>query len=262
MAPYFMPYFTSCRRTFRLGAIAVAVALLASVACAHNDVVPYSNGTKILTGGHSDLANTTDELLSAFGYDFGEDPNDPWVIGDPGFNNSSAFTTSFPNAGALPAGTLALSVFSGNYGSLHYWDGTGTSAAFSPVASGVEINLNRGSNNLRIGGATASGSLSIATILAAGRVHQHLQTSLGAGGSGGSFTTLGAADGIYAFGATLSSGGLSSDPIYFVFNAGMSEAIHDVGMDFYATQIVPEPSCFALLALGVAVLAFRRKRHR
>ena len=174
MAPYFMPYFTSCRRTFRLGAIAVAVALLASVACAHNDVVPYSNGTKILTGGHSDLAGTTDELLSAFGYDFGEDPNDPWVIGDPGFNNSSAFTTSFPNAGALSAGTLALSVFSGNYGSLHYWDGTGTSAAFSPVASGVEINLNRGSNNLRIGGATASGSLSIATILAAGRLHQHL----------------------------------------------------------------------------------------
>ena len=262
MAPYFMPYFTSYQRAFCLGAIAVAAALLASVACAHNDVVPYSNGTKIVTGGHSDLADTTDELLSVFGYDFGEDPNDPWVIGDPGFNNSSAFTTSFPNAGALSAGTLALSVFSGNYGSLHYWDGTGTSAAFSPVASGVEINLNRGSNNLRIGGATASGSLSIATILAAGRVHQPLQTSLGAGGSGGSFTTLGAADGIYAFGATLSSGGLSSDPIYFVFNAGMSEAIHDVGMDFYATQIVPEPSCFALLALGVAVLAFRRKRHR
>ena len=155
MAPYFMPYFTSCRRTFRLGAIAVAVALLASVACAHNDVVPYSNGTKILTGGHDDLAGTTDELLSVFGYDFGEDPLDPWVIGDPGFNNSSAFTTSFPNAGALPAGALALSVFSGNYGSLHYWDGTGTSAAFSPVASGVEINLNRGSNNLRIGGADA-----------------------------------------------------------------------------------------------------------
>ena len=261
MAPYFMPYFTSCRRTFRLGAIAVAAALLASVACAHNDVVPYSNGTKILTGGHSDLADTTDELLSVFGYDFGEDPDDPWVIGDPGFNNSSAFTTSFPNAGALPAGALALSVFSGNYGSLHYWDGTGTSAAFSPVASGVEINLNGGSNNLRIGGATASGSLSIATIPEAGRLHKHLQTSLGAGGSDGSLT-LGAADGIYAFGATLSSGGLSSDPIYFVFNAGMSEAIHDVGMDFYATQIVPEPSCFALLALGVAVLAFRRKRHR
>ena len=262
MAPYFMPFFTSCQRAFCLGAIAVAAALLSSVACAHNDVVPYSNGTKILTGGHDDLANTTDELLSAFGYDFGEDPNDPWVIGDPGFNNSSAFTTSFPNAGALPAGALALSVFSGNYGSLHYWDGTGTSAAFSPVASGVEINLNRGSNNLRICGATASGSLSIATILAAGRVHQHLQTSLGAGGSGGSFTTLGATDGIYAFGATLSSGGLSSDPIYFVFNAGMSEAIHDVGIDFYATQAVPEPSCFALVTLGVAVLAFRRKRHR
>ena len=41
----------------------------------------------------------------------------------------------------------------------------------------------------------------------------------------------------------------------------MSEAIHDVGIDFYATQAVPEPSCFALVTLGVAVLAFRRKRH-
>ena len=262
-----MTPFAPCCIAFRLAAMAVVAALLPSVACAqHNDVVPYSNGngTKILIGGHSDSEDTTGTLVSVFGYDFGETETTANYASDPGFNNGSAFTTLFPNVGKIPSGNLELSIFSGAYGSLHYWAGTGT-ASFAPV-TGVEIDFANNGFNLRVGGTTNSGSLIIAPIptsgLSAGRVHTHLESSIWTVASGTGTLTLGAPNGIYAVGATLSSGGLSSDPIYFVFNQGMTETIHDDGIAFYSTQVVPEPSCFALLALGVAVLAFRRKRHR
>jgi hypothetical protein len=236
----------------------------------HFDIVPYATGTaagsQLLTGGHNDLDSITSQLVEVFGYDFGE--TDPYFAGDPGINNTSSFTNGvFPNDGKMPAGTLVLSIFSGSYGPLHYWNGVGE-PLFLPVSDGIEINLNRNSSNLRVGAATTSGSLNVATVPSAGgsagRVHVHLTSSIGTGGSGSSFSTLGAPDGLYAFGATLSVGGLTSDPIYFVFNQGMSEAVHDDGMAFYQAHVVPEPSSVALAGLGVAgalAAGWRRRRR-
>jgi hypothetical protein len=248
----------------------VAWAFLSSLVNAgHYDVVPYATGTgagsQLLLGGHDDSGKLpTEQNISVFGYDFGE--TEANYAGHPGFNNGSTFTAGvFPNDGKLPSGNLMLSVFSGTYGSLRYWDGTGE-ANFVPVTGGIEINLNRGGSNLRVGATTTSGAVTIAPVpavgLTAGRVHQHLTTSIGEGGSGSSFAALGAPDGLYAFGATLSVGGLVSDPIYFVFNQGMSEAIHDVGIDFYSAHAVPEPSSIALAGLGVAGLAGAALRRR
>jgi hypothetical protein len=254
--------------------IAAAQAFAGRDAVAHFDVLPYSNGSSLLTGGHDDLADVTESLVSVFGYDF-EYADPPfntiptYFAPDPGFNNGSAFTTGvFPDDGKLPAGTLRLNLFDGPFSTLNYWSGTG-SPAFSPVTGGVEINLNRGASNLRVGTSTISGSLTIGTVPAsgagAGRIHQHLQSSIGVGGSGGSFDTLGAPDGIYAFGATLSVGGQASEPIYFVFNQGMSETVHDQAIDFYNVQVVPEPSSMILAVGGIAVaggLLRRRRRQK
>ena len=49
--------------------------------------------------------------------------------------------------------------------------------------------------------------VNIASTGVQGRVHQHLDSSIGSGWSGSSFATPGAADGLYAFGVTLSAGG-------------------------------------------------------
>mgnify|MGYP006282993343 CR=1 FL=1 len=230
--------------------------------CGHLDVLPFLSSGKILTGGHSDLDDITVESVSVFGYDFGEDPNDPWFIGDPGFNNGSAFTTAFPNSGALPSLTvLSLTVAAGSYGPLHYWDGNGA-VNFAPVGQGVEINLNKGSGNLRIGANTLSGTLAVGQTNASGRIHQHIQSSIGSGGSGQSFTTLGAPDGLYAMGILLSSGGFSSDPIYIVYNVNMSETIHDAGIAWFETHVVPEPSTTTLSAAGLLLVAgFRHARR-
>jgi hypothetical protein len=237
--------------------------LTATAAFAHFDVVPYSDGSKILTGGH-DHASTpkiTVESMNVYGYEFDDFPND---IGDPGINNSSSFTNGvFVNNGLLPAGMLSFSVYSGSYGSLHYWDGSG-SPSFSPVTDGVEITLTSALGSLSIGGATTSGTLDLVDISgigpAAGRVHDHLDSGI----------SLSALAGIYAFGGVLSTAALgvaASDPIYLVYNVGASEEAHDAAIAFYESlgpTAVPEidpnslGSAFALVAGSLAWLERRR----
>jgi len=247
----------------------VAIGLISclSVAWAEIDVVPYSNGTQILTGGHDDLANITTQIETVYGYNFGESTEN--YASDPGFNNGSAFTTAFPLSGALPSGKkLTLNVQSG----LQYWNGV-AGGTFASALTGLQIKLAKSGLEILVAGSSTAGSagLPIATTVS-GRVHTHVESSIYGGLTPAHDPlTLGAPDGIYAFGVTLSlpdSGLLPSDSIYFVFNQGLTESAHDSAIDYFKSgqtgALVPEPSSLILAAIGViglAVTAMARRGH-
>jgi hypothetical protein len=226
----------------------------AGFALAHDDPVPYELDGKIATGGHDDVLGTDNVTQHVFGYDFGEDPLDPYFIGDPGFNNGSFAIGVYPNDGLLPANfTLGFNVLS----TLQYWDGTGA-VSFAAAPADVALGLNRGSSTVLVSGAGQTGTVpAIGSTGAAGRLHVHLASLLNFT-DGTDPTPPNAPDGIYLVGLDLKlpgSGLLNSDPIYFVYNNGLDEEIHDEAIGWVEMNLVPEPAGWTMMAAGLALLA-------
>ncbi|MDX1963201.1 MAG: PEP-CTERM sorting domain-containing protein [Pirellulales bacterium] len=232
----------------------------------HPDVIPYGLNGKIVTGSHDDVLGTDVLEQLVYGYDFGEDPTDPYIIGDPGFNNGGFAVGVFPNDGLLPTfSTLAFDVVT----QLFYWDGTG-SVNFGPAPANVLLGLNRGSNTGFVDGAgNQTGTWpTIQPTGAAGRVHEHLDSELHFT-DGTNPAAPNAPDGIYYIGMqlklipTVNSNGtlLNSDPIYIVYNNGLSEEIHEAAEEWIQTNVVPEPGTWSLIALATVAGAwgFRRR---
>jgi hypothetical protein len=225
----------------------------ATAARAHDDVVPYAFAGKLLAGGHDDVGGTNTIEARVFGYDFGEDPFDPYLIGDPGFNNGSVAIGVFPNDGLLPTGfTLGFDVFT----NLQYWDGLG-GVSFAAAPADVALGLNRGSNTVLVSGAGQSGTVpTIGSTGASGRLHVHLESQLHFT-DGTDPLAPNAPDGIYLVGLMLKlpgSGVADSDPIYFVYNNGLDEEVHDLAMDWVQTNLVPEPASWAMMLAALAAV--------
>jgi hypothetical protein len=240
-------------------ALVTATAVMAS---AHDDIVPYAVGNKIYTGGHDDVTASNTVAERVFGFDFGEDPLDPYNIGDPGFNNGAFGVGVFPNNGLLPANfTLGFNVLT----NLEYWDGTGA-IAFGAAPPGVGLGVNRGSFTVVVDSNGQSGTApTIGSTGAAGRLHVHLASQLRY--SDGTDPTLpNAPDGIYLIGLelTLPGSGVSiSDPLYVLYNNNLSEEQHDAAIEWANTTLVPEPSGALLGVLaGAAAFVWRQVRSR
>jgi hypothetical protein len=238
------------------------VATGAAGALAHEDVVPYELDGKIVTGGHDDVLATDNVTQQVFGYDFGEDPFDPYFIGDPGINNGAFAVGVYPNNGLLPANfTLGFNVVS----NLLYWDGAGA-ATLGPAPDDVSLGLARGSFEVLVDALGQSGTVpTISSTGASGRVHVHLESTLNFQGSFDPGDPN-APDGVYVVGLTLKlpgSGLADSDPIYLVYNNGLDEEIHDEAIEWVQTHLVPEPSAWLLMITGslAALLVIRRKRR-
>ncbi len=251
----------------RIGILTLALALLSqcvlvAVSEAHFDVVPYASAGKIMTGGHDDGTLADEIEMRVFGFDFGEDPEDPFYIGDPGFNNGGFAIGLFPNNGLLPSGrTLAFDVVT----NLQYWDGAGQ-VSFNTAPADVSLGLHRGSFSTYVSGTGQTGTApTIGSTGASGRIHVHLGSSLNYT-DGINPNLPNAPEGIYLLGLTLNlagSGLEDSDILYFVYNNGLDEGTHDLAMDWvHDTLVVPEPSSYLLMAvaLGAVGVTCRRKR--
>ncbi|MEX0676843.1 MAG: PEP-CTERM sorting domain-containing protein [Pirellulales bacterium] len=239
----------------------VSILFAASTARAqHDDVVPYEFGGKVATGGHDDVLGTDHVVERVFGYDFGEDLMDPFVIGDPGFNNGAFAIGVYPNDGLLPANkTLGFNVLT----NLQYWDGTG-GVSFAAAPVDVELGLRRGSNTVLVSGTGQSGTVPTIGSTGPGRLHVHLESQLNYT-DGTDPDPPNAPDGIYLVALELAlpdSGLADSDPIYVVYNSNLDEEVHDAAIDWVQENLVPEPASWALMAAALAALAASGWRKR
>jgi hypothetical protein len=238
----------------------VAALCVTAPALAHFDIRPRVQDSKIVTDGFEDATSTTEPGVHVFGYDFGENADDPFFAQDPGFNATAT-------SGLTPSAAFRFNILS----PLSYWNGAGD-VSFAPVATGESLRLNFGANDRTISGISGvQAGFSIQTVDGSGAVHRHLNAFL----SGADGNTIpagpgpwGAGDGVQApIGAYLFSLELlldpagaiaNSDPIYIVFNNGLSEALHDVAIDWVNQNLVPEPA----LAGVLAPLVMRGRRRR
>ncbi len=225
---------------------------------AHFDVAPYADGGKIMTGGYSDATGDYATEWRVYGFEFGEDANDPYYILDPGFNNGSWAAGIFPNDGVLP---ISQSLRFNLITNLEYWDGSGV-VSFGAAPTDVDLRLIRGNFSISVSGSGATGSVpSIGTTDGNGRLHTHLNSELRFQGSSNPLDPS-APEGLYLVGLTLSLNGLEdSDPIYFVYNNGLDEELHELGMEWVETNLVPEPQTWLMMGTAlVGLMAVGRRR--
>jgi len=246
-------------------ALIVVGGLVAQPALAHFDFVPKIVSGQVATAGHDDGAGIDVNDLRVGGYDFGETAGDPYNIGDPGFNSLGA--TSFAAGTQLRLRGLPVD---GKF--LRYWDGTG-SPSFGAAPAGVTLDLAGSPTRLVTFSDSAltyipasTPSLLIGSFSANGSIHVHVTSSIYAGGlqvadsvpEGAyliSFDLFNpASDGITSTGVT------ASDPLFIVYNNGLSEELHDEAIEQVQATPVPEPAAISSLLLGAAALLRRGRR--
>jgi hypothetical protein len=237
--------------------VGAATLLLAMPAMAHYDVAPYFQNGQLVTGGLDHGGNGVSPTITAYLYDFGEDPYDPYNLNDPGINQAIG-------VGNLPAGTpLYYTILS----SLTYWSGVGEPQFITPP-TGTCLNLRMGNTTRTLDDDSGAqpGSL-IQSVMADGSLHRHFTSSLfrqaGSSNVPGDSTFQEPVTGIYAFQLelVLSDAGTqyTSNPFWIVLNNGLSEVQHDAARA--ALGAIPEPASLSLLACGAAALLTRRRKH-
>lgn len=234
---------------FRLLAAFVCITCFAASAVAqHADIRPYVQDNQLHTAGFVDATSSILPNSRVFGYDFREDPLDPFFIQDPGFNASA--TSGIPGGSQLLFNIVGAASL-GLPSNLSYWDGTGQ-VVFGAVPNGETLTLKFGSQSRLADNSTATvAGFSIQTATASGSIHRHLESILSAASGD-------PAAGIYLLALDLLSSDTAiqkSDPFFIAYNNGLDEEVHDAAIDWVQENlVVPEPSTIVLM-VGLTLLA-------
>jgi hypothetical protein len=241
-----------------LAAMLIAVTVFCSAGFGqHADIKPDVENGRIVTDAWVDPTSELTPNVRIFGYDFQEDPLDPYFIADPGFNTAGP-------SGLLVGSTLSFNIVDGASfglpGNLSFWNGVG-SVAFSTVPNLETLRLNLGAQNRTIGSATGEvAGYPIGTIAAGGSIHRHLGSFLqGADGNSTPGDGNEPTAGIYLIPLELTGSDAAladSLPLFVVYNNGLTEEVHDSAIGWVESNLltIPEPATCALLGMGVLAL--------
>jgi len=194
----------------------------------HPDAFVWQSGGQLRTASWDHdtgaIINPNERVFSA---DFGEDPEFPFSIEDPGFGSNLVGTT------------LSINVLSG----LSRWTGS-EFASFAGAAISGEYGGSSGSS--------ASGGSFSFLVTEGLDLHPNFTISGDAGND--------PIAGIYLLAMQASASGFnSSDTFWVVFNLGSDEADHDAAIDWVQGNLVPAPGAVALLVLAGATRGRRRR---
>jgi hypothetical protein len=229
---------------------------------AHGDVSLSVSGGQIVTGVTPHGGAVIPDVR-VFGWEFRENIDDPFTIGDPGFDAA--------DGSGLPGSTnLQMNIV----GPLQFWNGAGE-PSLSNVAAGETLMFFAGAGlsyrEIIIGGTgtpVTGNPIRVTSTDADGGIHSHINAQvygwdenvIPAGpGSWGAGDGVEAAAGIYVVPVTLAMVGLAdSDVLYFTFNNGIGEHEHGELIEYIESSVIPEPASLGLLGLGSLFLRRRR----
>lgn len=239
--------------------MAAAVALVSAGAMADEfDLSPKLNtSNQIVINAFADATEEKVENVRVFAFEFGEIPEQPYFLPDPGFH-------PLPGSGFASGSLVGFDLIA----PLQYWSGSGA-PAFAPVTTGESIRLDFGANSVvSTGGSVPTpAGYGFGLIDSTGEFDDHLETYLI--GNGGTIASPGSpAEGIYllTLSVTSSTAGVTpSAPVYALFVNGEFESellgAATFVRDTFApgtTLIVPEPTSLAAIA-GIGLIARRRR---
>jgi len=194
----------------------------------HPDAFVWQSGGQLRTASWDhDTGEIIDSAARVFSAEFGEDPEFPFSIDEPGFGSNLVGTT------------LSINVLSG----LSRWTGS-EFASFAGAAISGEYGGSSGSS--------ASGGSFSFLVTEGLDLHPNFTISGDAGND--------PIAGIYLLAMQASASGFnSSDTFWVVFNLGSDEADHDAAIDWVQGNLVPAPGAVALLVLAGATRGRRRR---
>ncbi|WP_442482295.1 PEP-CTERM sorting domain-containing protein [Aeoliella sp. SH292] len=138
-------------------------------------------------------------------------------------------------------------------GPLVFHDGN----SFVPTSATLTIE-GAANTDVEVSSSTMSGSGLVGRADAGGTIHSHIDFVLADSAPIGAYGLLLSLSAFDEFGQP-KLGVADSDPFYLVLNRGLEEEVFEGAVGAFAAQ-VPEPTSLALLGVGLAVWAVRRKR--